>query len=68
MKKGDTVRIRKTDMVGTVTEVYANSGRHYSVKLDNLLEIMLYEDEIELIPNVDSTLIGCIKQSYGDAL
>jgi hypothetical protein len=68
MKKGDTVRIRKTDMVGAVTEVHTNSGRHYSVKFDDLPEIVLYEDEIELIPNIDSTLIGCIKQSYGDAL
>jgi len=49
MIKGDTVRIRKTDMVGTVTEVHTNSGRHYTVKFDDLPEIVLYEDEIELI-------------------
>ena len=60
MKKGDTVRIRKTDMVGTVTEVHANSGRHYSVKFDDLPEIVLYENEIKLIASTPVTPIPCI--------
>jgi hypothetical protein len=47
MKVGDTVRIRKTDIVGTIARTIDNSGRHYTVKIDGFPPIVLYDDEIE---------------------
>lgn len=48
MKPFDTVRIKKTDMVGTVTEI---KGHHILVKFDTLSlpAMVFYADELELM-------------------
>ena len=64
MTVNDTVRIRKTDIIGTITKI---EGRHLLVKSSEYpIPLMFYEDEIELV-RTDDTLIGCIRQSYGGA-
>lgn len=57
MKKGDTVRIRLTDITGVVTKV---EGHHILVKSEAYpVPVMFYADELELIASAPVTPIPC---------
>ena len=65
MTVNDTVRIRKTDIIGTIAKV---EGHHLLVKSNDYpIPLMFYDYELETI-NRDDTLIGCIRQSEADAI
>lgn len=58
MKTGDTVRIKKTDIVGTITKV---EGHHILVKSDVYsIPVMFYENELELITSASVIPTPCI--------
>lgn len=66
MKIGDTVRIRKTDITGEITDTIGG-GRAFLVKVPQFaIPVMCYIDEIESFRR-DDTLIGCIAQSCAEA-
>lgn len=65
MKIGDTVRAKKTSLIGTVTQVIETNL--YMVKFPEFgISVKCYASEIALFPN-DDTLTGCIAQSYAEA-
>ena len=65
MTVNDTVRIKKTDIIGTITKI---EGRHLLVKSNDYpIPLMFYDYELEPM-HTDDTLIGCIGQSEADAI
>ena len=51
MNIGDRVRIRKTGIVGKVTDVITNSGRHYLVRFAAYgIPVVCLEGDIEPLP------------------
>lgn len=55
MKLHDTIRVKGTDMIGKITAVHKTPTPHYTVKVEHLPPIVLYEDEIELFKSEATT-------------